>query len=112
MKELTFNIFADDIEMEGEEIRGIFNNYYYADTNRFITNSDFIFELNKESEKIIENLRKYKNINDVIKNINENDYFVYIENGYIILEWNCHFISAYGKYKWKINKINFGAEHI
>ena len=48
MKELIFNIFADDIEMEGEEIRGIFNNYYYADTNRFITNSDFIFELNKE----------------------------------------------------------------
>lgn len=110
MKELTFNIFADDIKMEGEEIRGIFNNYYYND--RFITNSDYIFELNKESEKIIEDLYKHKNINDVIKNINENDYFVYIENGYIILEWNCHFISAYGKYKWKINKINFGAEHI
>lgn len=112
MKELMFNIFADDIEMEGEEINGIFSNYYYTNTNRFITNSDFIFELNKESEKIIENLSKHKNINDVIKNINKNDYFVYIENGYIILEWNCHFISAYGKYKWKINKINFGAEHI
>lgn len=106
-----FNIFADDIEMEGEEINGIFSNYY-ADTNRFIINSNFIFELNKESEKIIENLRKHKNINDIIKNINENDYFVYIENGYIILEWNCHFISAYGKYKWKIIKINFGSENI
>lgn len=109
MKELMFNIFADDIEMEGEEINGIFNNYYYANNNRFITNSNYIFELNKESEKIIENLRKYENINDVIKNMNKNDYFVYIENGYIVLEWNCHFISAYGKYKWKIIKINFGA---
>lgn len=111
MKELSFNIFADGIEMEGEEIRGIFNNYYY-NNDRFITNSNYIFELNKESEKIIEDLYKHKTINEVIKNLNNDDYFVYIENGYIVLEWNCHFISAYGKYKWKIIKINFGSENI
>lgn len=112
MKELAFNIFADDIEMEGEELQGIFNNYYTNKGDKLITDSDYIFELNKESRKIIEDLYKGKTINEVIKNLNNNDYFVYIENGYIVLEWNCHFIPAYGKYEWKIIEINFGSENI
>lgn len=112
MKELTFNIFADDIEMEGEEIRGIFNNYYTNKGDELITDSDMIFSLNEESAKVIDALWKDKSINEIIKILPNKDYFVYIENNNVILEWMCHSFDAYGRYEWEINKINFGSENI
>ena len=42
MKELKFNIYATNIEMEGEELQGIFNNYY-TNGNELITDPDIIF---------------------------------------------------------------------
>lgn len=110
MKELKFNIYATDIEMEGEELRGVFNNYYTNKGDELITDSDMIFSLNKESAKVIDALWKHKSINEIIKILPNKDYFVYIENNNIILEWTCHSFDAYGRYEWEINKINFGID--
>ena len=64
--------------------------------------------MNKESAKVIESLWKHKSIDEIIKLLPDKDYFVYIENNKVILEWMCHSFNAYGKYEWKINKINLG----